>query len=120
MWARVIECMLAGWLAISPFVFRMTVDDTWLWANALSGAVLVAVPAMLSFHASLKRIHLLHLITATWLIAIGAWSHDMAPPPPAYQNFVVVGLLLLMFAVVPSHSTRPPKAWRRFYAPESK
>jgi hypothetical protein len=29
------------------------------------------------------------------------------------QNDIVVGLLLLMFAIVPNHATRPPRDWFR-------
>jgi len=41
MWSRIVEAMLACWLAISPFVFAFGDDDTLLWINALAGAALV-------------------------------------------------------------------------------
>jgi hypothetical protein len=110
MWARVVEFMLGCWLAVSPFIFRHAAENTTLWATDWIAACLVITFALLSYWPPLKRIHLLTAVVALALVAIGrlaAWE-----PPPGSQNQIIVGLLLLMFALVPSHATQPPEAWR--------
>jgi hypothetical protein len=111
MWARVVEFMLGCWLAISPFIFRHPADNFTLWATDWIAAGLVTLFALLSYWPPLKHIHLATAVVALALVAMGrlsSWEH----PPPGAQNQIVVGLLLLMFALVPSHASRPPAAWR--------
>jgi hypothetical protein len=111
MWARVVEFMLGCWLAVSPFVFGHPRESTLLWATDWIAASLVILFALLSYWPPLSRIHLATAALSVALIAIGRfsfWEH----PPAGAQNEIVVGLLLLMFALVPSHATQPPAAWR--------
>jgi len=114
MWARLFEFMLALWLSVSPFIFRHAADETFLWASDLSCASIIAVLSLASFNKRIEKIHLLNIAVGLWLIAVGAFRAE-SPPPPAMQNQIVVGLLLLMFAVIPSRSDEPPRAWQRFY-----
>jgi hypothetical protein len=110
MWARVVEFMLGCWLAISPFIFRHPADDRTLWVTDWVSAGLVILFALLSYWPPLKSIHLATLLVALVLVVVGrlsSWEH----PPPGAQNQIVVGLLLLMFALVPSHASHPPPAW---------
>lgn len=30
---------------------------------------------------------------------------------PSLQNYILIGLLLLMFALIPNHASRPPRWW---------
>ena len=115
MWARVIEVMLGCWLALSPFVFRHEAEDRALWFNDLVSAMIVIVLALISFWAPLRFAHLANLLVALWLIAFGFFASSY-PPPPALQNDIVVGLLLLMFAIVPNEAAKPPRPWRDFLA----
>jgi hypothetical protein len=111
MWARVVEFMLGCWLAISPFIFRHPADDLRLWATDWIAASLVILFALLSYWPPLKHIHLATAVVALALVAIGrfsSWEH----PPPGAQNQIVIGLLLLMFALVPSHASQPPETWQ--------
>jgi hypothetical protein len=57
--------------------------------------------------------HLMHLVIALWLIAF-AFARP-SPPPAPYQNYVVIGLLLTLLAVIPTRASEPPSAWREFY-----
>lgn len=114
MWARVIEVMLGCWLAASPFIFRHSPEDRSLWFNDLFSAMVVIVLALVSLWPPLRFAHLAILAVAVWLIAFGFWASPY-PTPPALQNNVVVGLLLLMFAIVPN-TNRPPRPWRDFIA----
>lgn len=113
MWARVVEVMLACWLIISPFIFRIG-DDAWVWANCLISGSAMLIFSLISFAPSrLEKIHLANVLVAGWMIAVAFWQPD--PPPTApYQNFVVVGLLLMMFAIIPSRASEPPRAWREW------
>jgi hypothetical protein len=113
MWARVVEFMLGCWLAVSPFVFAHYAESGRLTATDWTAASLVMVLALLSYWPPLVRIHLLTAIVAIGLVTIGRLSSGEHPPPGA-QNHIVVGLLLLMFALVPSHATQPPPAWRAY------
>ncbi len=114
MWARVVEFMLACWLSISPFIFRHPFEETFLWANDLTCAVLIALFALLSFVKGLEKIHLLTLGVALWLWGLG-YTTFPDPAPIALENDLTVGLLLLMIALVPSQSSLPPRSWRKFY-----
>lgn len=106
MWSRVIEFSLACWLAISPFVFQHA-DNLLLWGVDFGSAALVVCLALSSFWRPLRRAHLLILVVAVFLICFGriAGNDNMLP---AYQNQIVIGLLLLMFAIVPNHASDPP------------
>jgi hypothetical protein len=118
MWARVIEVMLGCWLAVSPFVFRHPADDRVLWFNDLFSALIIIVLALVSFWPPLRFAHIANLAIALWLIAFGFWASSY-PAPPALQNNIVVGLLLLMFAIFPNEATRPPRPWRDLLAKRS-
>lgn len=115
MWARTIEVMLGCWLAVSPFIFRHTAEDRILWFNDLFSAMAVIVLALVSFWPPLRFAHVANLVIALWLIAFGFWAFPY-PTPPALQNDIVMGLLLLMFAIIPNEATRPPRPWRDFVA----
>lgn len=115
MWARVIEVMLGCWLALSPFIFRHSAEARTLWFNDLFAAVVVIMLALVSFWPPLRFAHVANLVIALWLIAFGFWAAPY-PSPPALQNDIVVGLLLLMFAIIPNQATRPPRPWRVFFA----
>ena len=114
MFARVIEVMLAIWLALSPFIFRHPVDARFLWVNDFACATLVALFALLSYARALQHLHLLNGLVGLWLV-LSAFLVGDIPPEPGYQNFAATGLLLMMLAIVPSRSQEPPAAWRRYH-----
>lgn len=112
MWARTVEVMLGLWLAASPFVFRHGPDAARLWWSDMGSASLVASFSLLSFWGPARRAHLLNLPVALWLAGSGYFGPG-DPPSPAAQNDLIVGLILLMLAIIPSEATLPPKGWRR-------
>ena len=115
MWPRVTEILIAVWLASSPWILAAPAEsEFFLRVNALISAALIAFFALLSFRAASEKAHLLTIAVALWIIGV-AFAAPNPPPPAMYQNFVVVGLLLLMIAVLPSRASEPPKAWRDFY-----
>lgn len=113
MWARVIEVMIAIWLALSPFIFRYSSEEMFLWANDFICASCIALFALLSFCRPLQKIHLTTLAIAFWLWSLG-YSNFPDKASIASQNAVVIGLLLLMLAIIPSHSEQPSSSWKRF------
>ncbi len=112
MWARIVEFMLACWLALSPFVFAHRSDATLLWTSDLTCAFLVALFSLLSFNQRLNKMHLGNLLVAFWLIWV-AFSWEF-PHEKAIQNNLVLAMLFLMLAIVPSESHLPPRPWRTF------
>ena len=110
MWARVFEFSIACWLAMSPFIFSYT-KPSWLFVNDFTCSFLIAFFSLLSFHHRLFRMHLFNLALALWLIGLGFCASE-APAAPPLQNYIVLGLILGMIAIVPSHSYLPPKSWQ--------
>jgi hypothetical protein len=113
MWARVVEVMLGCWLAVSPFVFRHAGEERALWTNDLLCASIVVALALLSFWRPSRHAHLLTCAVALWLIGFG-YLMSPHPTPPALQNDILVGWLLLMFAIIPNEASLPPRSWRSF------
>ena len=112
MWARIVELVLAGWLAASPMVQSHPVGAR---ANSLACAAVVAACAIASFSPRMRCAHLASLLVAAWLTGSGWWSAQASPEPFA-QNWIVVGLVLAMVAIVPSEALKPPLSWRRWLA----
>ncbi|WP_437914095.1 hypothetical protein WME73_48865 [Sorangium sp. So ce302] len=111
MWARVVEVMLACWLAVSPFIFRHG-GRTELWVSDLGCAAIVMTLALASFWRPMRYAHGGIAVVAIWLVAFGYFRCG-SPPPAAAQNDILTGLLLLMFAIVPNDASQPPTPWRR-------
>ena len=112
MWPRVVEVMIGCWLAVSPFVFRHPPDQNAFWLRDLLCAALVMTLALLSFGRRTRRAHLGILPVGIFLCA-AAFVFPSNPPPPALQNDLIVGLILVMLAILPSEASLPPVSWRK-------
>jgi hypothetical protein len=110
MWARDVEFMLGCWLAASPFIFRHAKDAMLLWITDFTSAALVCTLAVLSYWRPTRHAHLLTILVALWLVGFGRFG-AAAPLPPGMQNEIAVGLLLLMFVIIPNRASQPPAAW---------
>lgn len=115
MWPRAIEVMLGCWLALSPFIYRHPKDETALWVVDLTAGALVIILALMSFWTKTIRAHLGILVVAAGLVAFG-YLYQPHPAPPALQNNVLMGWLLIMFAIMPSQVNIPPRVWREYNA----
>lgn len=115
MWARVVEVMLGCWLAISPFIFRLSLSEWHIWVNDFVCAALIIALGLLSYWRPLRHAHLITGLAALWLMGFGYFAAPH-PLPPASQNELMVGFLLVMFAIIPNEASLPPQAWREFYA----
>lgn len=115
MWPRVVEIMLALWLAVSPWIFGHYPDERPLWLNDLACAATILILACLSFWRPLRYAHLLLLGVGAWMVGF-AYFRGGHPALPGYQNEIFIGLTLLFFAFIPTRATEPPEDWRRFHA----
>ncbi|MEX2141028.1 MAG: hypothetical protein WD894_17315 [Pirellulales bacterium] len=118
MWPRVAEIALGGWLITSLFVFEPSSIPAGWRANNLACGVLIVALAALSFWPPLSRAHLAEIAVGLWLVGF-AFASSVSPPPPVVQNAILVALVLLNFAIVPSRASLPPRSWREFYAKQS-
>lgn len=108
MWPRICEALLGAWLLASPSFF----GDSSSWAMRSAGLLIVLL-ALASFSNAFRRAHLATVLVAALLIA---FSYLAAPMPHSagVQNDILVGLVLLMIAIIPSEANQPPRAWRKY------
>lgn len=114
MWARESEILLGIWLVFCPALFTHAGTPADLWITDLICGLAVVVAALLSHWRRTRYAHLASLAVAAWLAASG-WLATRTQPLPAHENHIVVGLLLGMFAIVPSFATEPPRSWAAWY-----
>ena len=107
--------MLAVWLAISPFIFDHPADKPLWWWHDWIVALLIATLATISFVHQTRYAHFLEVLVAAWLIGFGWVSATGGLGAPAMQNWMCVGLLILMTAILPTDATSTPEAWRKWY-----
>lgn len=107
MWGRISEIILAFWLFISYFIFE------YQSIQALICGVLMLLFALLSYAPRLNKMHLFQVVPAGWLLFMG-YSYPTPWLPMGLQNYVVVGVLLLMFTIIPSNASDHPRPWKRF------
>ena len=110
MWSRVVEVMLGVWLVISPFVFSHPESIRSWWINDQSTGSLVVLFGLCSYWRPTRFAHTLTIVVACWLIGF-AYVHGLGGPAAASQNHLIIGILLLMFAVIPNHASRPSRSW---------
>jgi hypothetical protein len=116
MWSRVVEIMLGCWLLMSPFLFTHPTDATALWVNDLVCGTAVILFGVFSYWGPTRQAHLLSLAVGTWLIAF-AYREGFGEPSAASQNHVILGLLLLMFAIIPNDAAEAAQGWNAEPAP---
>ncbi|GAB4237234.1 MAG: hypothetical protein Tsb0021_17040 [Chlamydiales bacterium] len=114
MWARHSEAFIGLWLALSYFIFRYASPYApILMVNDLICSFLIIFFSISTYYKTFRYCHLLNFILGLWLLGwvfLSDAGIDFAP----YQNYGVIGLLLLMLSIVPTKSERPPKAWIDF------
>jgi hypothetical protein len=105
--------MLGVWLTISPFVFRHSADEKFVWVNDLACGSLVIACSCLAFWEPARHARFGTLAVSLWLLA-SAYLAAGHPAAPALQNELLTGLLLAMFAIIPNDAALPPRSWREF------
>ena len=107
MWPRVVEVMLGVWLVITPLVFRGTDAIDRYTANAVGTGLIVIAASLVAFWPRAGWARYITLAASGWL-AVHGYLSAVRPGPPAAQNEIMIGLLLLLFAILPNHVNRPP------------
>lgn len=112
MWARNCELILGVWLILSRFVF-LSQD----WDGLVTGFFVILFAA-LSYHDKLNKMHLFQALPAAWLLYVG-YTYPTPWLPFYLQNYILVALSILMFAIIPSNASDHPRPWKRFLENES-
>lgn len=110
MWPRISEFFFSLWLAVSWMIFGYK-PNTPLFVNDMICFVLIALFSLGSYAFALRRLYLFNLLMAIWLIVFSVFSFVGEVPR---QNYVSLGLLLFIFALIPSPTERPSYDWERF------
>lgn len=113
MWPRVVEIMLGCWMAVSPFIFHHSAQKPSYWIADWSAAMAVIVIGLMSYWPPMRHLHLVTCAVGLGMCAF-AYLGEPYPTPPALQNHLVIGLLLLMFGLIPNHASQAPPAWQEF------
>jgi len=114
MWARAMEVALAIWLVLSPLVFRVAEPTAYDWGHDILAGAFIAAFALASFAERFRYAYLLNLAVGAWLILAGYIAGWMAETPsPLHLNRLSIGVILMMFAIVPRQASQPPRSWRQ-------
>lgn len=112
MWARIAEVLISIYLSLSSFFFPYPQP---LWMFNLCIASWIWFFYFATFYHPLRNFHYYNLFAALALI-VYAFIQPDSPPPPPFQNYVVIGLVLFIFGIIPNHASIPPEPWRRYYS----
>ncbi len=111
MWARTAEVTLSCFLAVSSFFFPFERN---LLPFDMIVAFFIGTFSLLSFYHPLRKIHLVNLFFTFVLIGY-AFLEPGNPPPPPFQNYMVLGIIFFMLNIIPSQASKPPLPWSKFY-----
>lgn len=109
MWVRTVEVCLAIWLALSPVILVDHPGGRWTAIDLLT-ATAIATLALLSFWHRTRYAHLGILVPAAAMMLHGRFLAG-DPMQALAQNHLVLGLLLAMFAIIPTRVVLPPLPW---------
>lgn len=115
MWARHYEVALAIWLSLSWLIFRYPQEASLLMIHDFVVAAAIATISLLNY--KYRYINLLNLFTSLWLITLVFISNTTIHDAP-YQNYMVIGLILLVFTIIPQRASSPPVEWEEFIKKE--
>ena len=105
MWARISEMILGTWLILSHFFF-----DSPFVLDLTLGALTILISGLCYIDA-ISKLHLCHPFITAILLSVSYCSSERELPF-FLQNYILVGLGLLMFCIIPSRAFEPPKPWR--------
>lgn len=100
MWGSVVIINLGCWLLISPFIFKILQNSTEQILHLLSVGTIFIFLGFLSCFYKTRIYSLLNILVGTWCVVFGYFFFDH-PRAPIAQNFIIIGLLVIMFALVP-------------------
>jgi hypothetical protein len=85
--------------------------DDYTATAVISGALIVGA-SLLSFWEKTRHARLVTLLASLWLMGHGYFS-SVRPGPPAAQHEITIGMILLLFAVLPNEINEMPAPWRQ-------
>lgn len=97
---------------MSWMIFGYSENFPILFTHDLIVFILISFFSLGSYLYKLRRVHLFNVVVAIWLIAFSLTS---LVPFVERQNYIVIALLLLMFAIIPSPTDEAPYDWQRFF-----
>jgi hypothetical protein len=112
MWPRLVEIVIGVWLVASPWVLPPPHDFASTIAAVLGGAEIILL-GWLSYLPSLRKVHLVEIIIAVWLLAV-AYTSALPPNAPVIASHILTAFVLMNFAIIPTQANRPPRAWEEF------
>ena len=115
MWGRLLQLLVACWIAGSPMILGDRNDGRFAGLHFLACGAAVAFFAALSFHPRCRYAHLGTVVPAAWMLVV-AYFVVPYPLPVLHQSAIVAALLLLVLALVPTHASTPPPSWVAFNA----
>jgi hypothetical protein len=110
-WPRYCEMLLGLWLLAVPWILNYGDSDTFRTIN-IAAATGILLLDILSVTLYKRYAHL-----AVLGIAFGLLTHAYfaaLAEATGTQNNIIVALLLLIFAILPTEATLPPPSWREF------
>ncbi len=111
MWPRVVEVAIGAWLLMSPFIFQHTSGaEAYSLSQGAAGAAII-VASLLAIWRPAAAARVVTALATAALIAHGYFSAPR-PGPPAAQNEIVAGLLLVLFVLLPNDINTPPEPWQ--------
>ncbi len=119
MWPRIVELMLGIWLALSTFIFSVSPLGGFAALNMLTCATIVVIASCLSYWGPTRHARAATAMVGFWL-ACRSYLASPQPAPPEAQNEFLVGILLLMFAIVPNRAGEPPRSWSPFVSHQTR
>ena len=111
-WPRYSEMVLGLWLIVAPWILNYGDLSVFRPVN-IAAATGILVLDILSITLYKRYAYL-----AVLGIALGLLVHAYFALPPEVagtENNIIVALLLLMFAILPTEATLPPPSWRTFH-----
>ncbi len=110
-WPRYCEMLLGVWLLVAPWIINY--GDLNIPTGNIAAATAILLFDILSITLYKRYAYLMVLGVAAGLLIHAFFV--MPPQTAGTQNNIIVALLLLMFAILPTEATLPPPSWREFY-----
>jgi hypothetical protein len=111
-WPRYCEMLLSLWLLVVPWILNYG-DSNIFRAVNIAAATVILLLDIVSITLYKRYAYLAVLVIAAGLLVHAFFA--MPPEIAGTQNNILIALLLLMFAILPTEATLPPPSWRKFH-----
>lgn len=109
MWGQISIICFGVWLLLSPLIFHgQLYASKFLVEDMMIGTVLVSLGLFNCFYKN-RYFSVLIALVGIWCWFSGYFFYEH-PRPAGAQNYIVIGLLVLMFVVIPPDDKVPKEA----------